>query len=202
MKVSPLIFFSLIYTRNFVRVSSGPEIGAYYHEFFLRDKPHLAAQMFCKNARTKLAMSNDTPLPSVNAKPAPEPLVQQREASPPAQPVLQLPPDIPLALLEALSKGPSLEPRQQQGPTGSLLLQQSQYANLLLERQIQILQREQAKLMLVKEAVALQNQREQELMQRKPSAQEDARLRQLLDIRSSRQPAQGRGPTNHRASAA
>lgn len=42
---------------NFVRISSGPELGAYYHEFFLRDKPHLAAQMFCKNARTKLAMA-------------------------------------------------------------------------------------------------------------------------------------------------
>lgn len=41
---------------NFSRVSSGPEIGAYYHEFFLRDKPHLAAQMWCKNARTMLAM--------------------------------------------------------------------------------------------------------------------------------------------------
>lgn len=44
--------------RNFIRVSSGPEIGAYYHEFFLRDKPHLAAQMFCKNARAKLAMAS------------------------------------------------------------------------------------------------------------------------------------------------
>lgn len=43
---------------NFVRVSSGPEIGSYYHEFFLRDKPHLAAQMFCKNARTMLAMAS------------------------------------------------------------------------------------------------------------------------------------------------
>lgn len=42
---------------NFVRISSGPELGAYYHEFFLRDKSHLAAQMFCKNARTKLAMA-------------------------------------------------------------------------------------------------------------------------------------------------
>jgi hypothetical protein len=44
--------------RNFIRVSSGPELGAYHHEFFLRDKPHLAAQMFCKNARTMLAMAS------------------------------------------------------------------------------------------------------------------------------------------------
>lgn len=42
---------------NFIRVSSGPELGAYYHEFFLRDRPQLAAQMFCKNARTKIAMA-------------------------------------------------------------------------------------------------------------------------------------------------
>jgi hypothetical protein len=44
--------------RNFIRVSSGPEIGSYYHEFFLRDKPQLAAQMFCKNARSKMAMAS------------------------------------------------------------------------------------------------------------------------------------------------
>jgi len=43
---------------NFIRVASGSELGAYHHEFFLRDKPHLAAQMFCKNARTMLAMSS------------------------------------------------------------------------------------------------------------------------------------------------
>ena len=51
------IFFSIFLHRNFVRVSGGPELGAYYHEFFLRDKPQLAAQMFCKNARSKLAMA-------------------------------------------------------------------------------------------------------------------------------------------------
>jgi hypothetical protein len=51
---------------NFVRVSSGPELGAYYHEFFLRDKPQLAAQMFCKNARTKIAMAT----PSASSQPS------------------------------------------------------------------------------------------------------------------------------------
>jgi len=49
---------------NFTRVSSGPELGAYYHEFFLRDQPHLAAQMFCKNARTKIAMASPEPEPT------------------------------------------------------------------------------------------------------------------------------------------
>jgi hypothetical protein len=42
-----------------VRVNNGPEYGAYYHKFFLRDHPHLAAQMFCKNARTMFAMASD-----------------------------------------------------------------------------------------------------------------------------------------------
>ena len=50
--------FAPINLRNFSRVSSGPELGAYHHEFFLRDKPHLAAQMFCKNARTLLALAS------------------------------------------------------------------------------------------------------------------------------------------------
>jgi hypothetical protein len=45
--------------RNFTRTVSGPEPGAFYHQFFLRDKPHLAAQMFCKNARSMLAMASE-----------------------------------------------------------------------------------------------------------------------------------------------
>ena len=60
------------YLRNFNRVSSGPEMGAYYHEFFLRQKPHLAAQMFCKNARSKIAMA---------APPAPAPPAEEAETS-------------------------------------------------------------------------------------------------------------------------
>ncbi len=54
----------MLVTRNFIRVSSGPELGAYYHEFFLRDKKHLAQQMFCKNARTKIAMASSDPSPT------------------------------------------------------------------------------------------------------------------------------------------
>jgi hypothetical protein len=45
------------FPRNFSRVTSGPELGAYYHEFFRRDRPQLAAQMFCKNPRTMLALA-------------------------------------------------------------------------------------------------------------------------------------------------
>jgi hypothetical protein len=59
-------------------VSSGPEFGAYYHEFFLRGKPQLAAQMFCNNIRSKIAMATpdqeDEPIPletnPVNEQPA------------------------------------------------------------------------------------------------------------------------------------
>jgi len=33
---------------NFQRIKKGPEIGAYYHEFFQRDKPSLCINMRCK----------------------------------------------------------------------------------------------------------------------------------------------------------
>ena len=33
---------------GFDRVSSGPEMGAYYHKFFQRDEPRLCHQMFCE----------------------------------------------------------------------------------------------------------------------------------------------------------
>lgn len=78
-------------------------------------------------------------------------------------------------------------------PTPSRLLQQSQYANLLLERQIQILQQEQAKLLL------LGRQQVMHEAASKPRADE-LQLRQLVDLRNRQK--SGRGPTNHRASAA
>jgi hypothetical protein len=58
------LLLSSFNNRNFTRVSSGPELGAHYHEFFVRDQPHLAAQMFCKNARTKIAMASSEPEPA------------------------------------------------------------------------------------------------------------------------------------------
>jgi hypothetical protein len=218
--------------RNFVRVSSGPEIGALYHEFFLRDKPHLTAQMFCKNARSKLAMNDgSTPAPTHNNSSSTAPTTAANSSSnssccngaaamkaAPSQgsPLLSgsghnnsssqllhpqfmlpqaqlstslhnlheaqqqqqytLPPDIPLSLLEMLSKGgPSSSASDltslsalagaaasssssAAGPVPSRLLQQSQYANLLLERQIQILQQEQAKLLMMRQAAARRQQ--------------------------------------------
>jgi hypothetical protein len=84
-----------------------------------------------------------------------------------------------LGLLELLSKGtggagpnPPLPPNavsSANGPTQpvpSRLLQQSQYANLLLERQIQILQQEQAKFLLLRQSLALQQQQQQQLLSR------------------------------------
>lgn len=149
--------------------------------------------------------------------------VSREAASPPAHsPAPTLPPDIPLALLEYLSKGPMTQSERMQqqqqanqqqsslsgGPTPGRLLQQSQYANLLLERQIQVLQREQAKLLLVREAVALQQEQEQrqlaQLQQRQSN--DEHRLRHLMDIKTAaigeQQQKKARGPTNHRASAA
>ena len=50
-----------------MRVANGPEPGAYFHKYFLRDQPQLAAQMFCKNARTMLAMSSNASVAIPNA---------------------------------------------------------------------------------------------------------------------------------------
>ena len=37
---------------DFVRLSSGPDTGAFYHKLFQRDNPRLARRMFCKGERT------------------------------------------------------------------------------------------------------------------------------------------------------
>ena len=36
---------------DFVRLSSGPDTGAFYHKMFQRDNPHLARKMYCKGER-------------------------------------------------------------------------------------------------------------------------------------------------------
>lgn len=90
---------------NFVRVASGPELGAYYHEFFLRDKPQLAAQMFCKNARSKLAMANDAMAPLHVSNPESSTILEKIK---PAEedtvcniaPISNIPPSVLAALLK------------------------------------------------------------------------------------------------------
>ena len=54
-----------------MRVANGPEPGAYFHKYFLRDQPQLAAQMFCKNARTMLAMKSNVSIPLPHAEEVP-----------------------------------------------------------------------------------------------------------------------------------
>jgi hypothetical protein len=46
---------------NFTRVTRGPELGAYYHEFFQRGNEALCTQMYCKNDRAKFAVSKVAP---------------------------------------------------------------------------------------------------------------------------------------------
>jgi HSF-type DNA-binding len=49
---------------NFSRVTRGPEIGAYYNEFFRKDNEALCTQMYCKNDRAKFAVAANTKNPS------------------------------------------------------------------------------------------------------------------------------------------
>jgi len=44
---------------NFTRVNKGPELGAYYHEFFQRNNEALCTQMYCKNDRAKYAVARE-----------------------------------------------------------------------------------------------------------------------------------------------
>lgn len=43
---------------NFTRITRGPELGAYYHEFFQRGNEALCTQMYCKNTRSRFADSH------------------------------------------------------------------------------------------------------------------------------------------------
>lgn len=82
MVASNIYSIILLCFRNFTRISSGPELGAYHHEFFLRDKPHLAAQMFCKNARTMLALASVSEEKTKPQPPAIMPSRSEEEFSP------------------------------------------------------------------------------------------------------------------------
>ena len=178
----------ILHDRNFVRVSSGPEIGAYYHEFFVRDKPHLAAQMFCKNVRSKLAMAN---LETGSGGPAPSsaPVMQS------APQETKMPGMLSQYMIAAMNKG-QVDAKFNL-PFGNGLGGNSNLQ--LIQQQIQILQQEQAQRLLL-ERLALSNQPMANVATLSPQEIHLLQLRQLMQQRT-REPPQ-RSPTNPRASAA
>jgi hypothetical protein len=147
--------------------------------------------MFCKNARTKLAMANDTPVPTA------EPDQPQVAAAAPQEhpPITQNIQHIPLALLAALQK----EPQQQQETrkfdfTGSSLQ--------LLERQLHLLQEEQAQ-RLYMYRLALANRTMGALSVSTPQPQKTEGIQQMQELMQQRQrQRKGLVPSNGRASAA
>jgi len=188
-----LIFFALSSsTRNFVRVSSGPELGAYYHEFFLRDKPHLAAQMFCKNARTKIAMASSDPKPTALNNSSSSASVEVSAAK-------------PQKIGNHIDSAQVLLMRQQLDPSIQLLLEQQ----LALCRQ-QISSRQQPSLNSTSSMLAtlLQGQNtsatlaiQQQILAQKQQQERMMQLQQLTSLNLQRQKSQQKR-NNFRASAA
>ena len=202
------MIFSPFLHRNFIRVSSGPDLGAYNHKFFLRDQPHLAAQMFCKNARTMLAMASspnrtqDATVAAVEVEQPPSPTtVRIPPALPPHQQLLQSPlwamgtqelPDETLQKSSSFAAAAFTTPLYG-GPRSGLHL---------LERQLMFLQqqKEQANRLLIERAILLQQQQQRH----RPTIfeQEQERLvGQMMQIGVPQQ-QRGRQPLNNRASAA
>jgi hypothetical protein len=166
--------------RNFTRVSSGPELGAYHHQFFLRDQPHLAAQMFCKNARTMLAMQSASPAPTATTieKPAPPPTTAVVRSS----------------NLHGLSASAEVAPN---GDSSAVLPTPPHFDHdislQLLERQMSFLreQKEQANRMLIERAMFMQQR-----------LQHDQLMQAQTYARMGLPPPPLRQPSNNRASAA
>lgn len=152
--------------------------------------------MFCKNARTKLAMANDTPMP---AEAAAVPEAAAAPAERPAQPITQSVQNIPLALLAAISKEPEQHHQQQQETrkfdfTGSSLQ--------LLQRQLQLLQEEQAQ-RLYMYRLALANQTAVPRVAPPQQTQQAAGIQQMQQLMQLRErQRKGLVPRNGRASAA
>jgi len=168
-------------------VSSGPELGAYYHEFFLRDKPHLAAQMFCKNARSKLAMANEPPNPTVEPQTPPPPQHAFQPPPPPPQ-QQQMPPPFYGAFAKVSPNDIAAK---------NALLPAAYGSNLqMLERQMQIMQQEQAHRHMMEQLSVNRH-----VMP--PAQTQDQRLMQIQMLMSHRMhQRQAARPTNGRASAA
>lgn len=196
-------YLFLIY-RNFVRVSGGPELGAYYHEFFLRDKPQLAAQMFCKNARSKLAMaamSESEPKPAPVVTPTPV-VVTQAQATPTS------------AFMEAIRHK---FPEQHNNNNNNQFKAFPSYGNStlqLLQRQLEMMQQEQSNnhfellqqertRMLLEQAQASSYPAQMQQQKQQSSNGQESRLLQMQQLMQMQmQQRQGRIPTNPRASAA
>ena len=187
---------------NFVRVSSGPEMGAYYHEYFRRDKPQLAAQMFCKNARSKLAMATDS-----------------FTVSPPQQPKENRNKTLVSSCSGISNSDSGIHPsivsalNNKDGAEGVFAIKT--YAPVLgvsnmqlMERQIQLMQEEFMQRILLQQLAAKkqmeENQIQQQLLiQQQKQVQQQAelmRMRQLMELRARQR--LGTGPNNGRASAA
>lgn len=173
-------------------MSSGPEIGAYYHEFFLRDKPQLAAQMWCKNARTMLAMQGGEKKGKKQAGPA---------ATAHFKPVTtSSSPETSRSILSDSVAGASLPSTMNLGRNVQLL-----------DHQIHLLQRqEHTNRLLLERALLLQQQNDPLSMQRLQLEIEEQKMQQdrILQMRrlmqlGHQQPRQKpRQPANNRASAA
>lgn len=180
---------------NFVRVSSGPELGAYYHEFFLRDKPHLAAQMFCKNARTKIAMATSAenkPVAMNSGTEQSQPTQQQQQQAQtfgsrvdPAQLFLmgQQPMDSSMRLLleqqlglcrsqQVGSQNQSMGLNSTLGTTfGNMgLFQNTGGTPLAIQQQIEAQKQQQARMLQLQQLMALNLQRQQNRRSNNPRA--------------------------------
>ena len=145
--------------------------------------------MFCKNARTKLAMASDAPMPDPTVA-APQ---EAAASAAPEQAAMQ---NIPLALLAAISKEPAQNQTRQESRkfdfTGSSLQ--------LLERQLQLLQEEQAQRLHMYRLAMANHCMPQMPPPRPQQAAGIQQMQQLMQMRERQR--KGLVPGNGRASAA
>lgn len=201
--------------RNFIRVSNGPELGAYNHKFFLRDHPHLAAQMFCKNARTMLAMASSTPIrtlapaavkASVDLEKPPSPTTVRNPPtlSPRQQQQLHESPLWAVSSLQALPDE-TLQKSSSSAAAAAFMTPffggPSSNGSHLLERQMMFLQqqKEQANRLLIERAMLLQ---QQQLHPARFQQEQERLLGQMMQFGMQQQQQRGRQHFNNRASAA
>jgi hypothetical protein len=193
---------------NFVRVSSGPEIGSWYHEFFLRAKPHLAAQMFCKNARAKLAMANDLPAPQILEQ---SPLTTPSELSSLFDPIefpREMPSSPPLASQPNLMAPALCTASAKDNGMGKEELYSMAYGTtnmMMLEQQIQQMQQEQARRLMMDRLVGSRLYHQEAAIPHvtSPNEMQAAQLWQMRELMSfGQRQRQAGSPYNGRASAA